>query len=288
MDDRELLVDNRSVCLREAGDPAGQPVLYFHGTPGSRLDLDFGDRVAQDLGIRVISFDRPGYGRSDPAPFRLSTVARDAGVIADSLGLDRMAAFGWSGGGPFALAAAAVMGERVTAVGVASGPGPFQEVPGALAQLEESDRAALALLPGQPDEAAKQFSAGAELLVAFKDDEEIFMSGMEALFGGADADVLTDPALRHHLFVMLSEGLRQGAAGGGWDNVAYVGPWDIDLATVRCPVHLWYGEHDSTMPVAHGRWLAQHLPDARLVVRDDHGHLGPMRQLGPMLATLTR
>lgn len=288
MNDREVLVESRPVCVREAGDPDGVPVLYFHGTPGSRLDLDFGDHVAQELGVRVVSFDRPGYGRSNLVPFGLSSVASDARVVADSLGLGRMAALGWSGGGPFALAAAAIMGERVTAVGLASGPGPFQEVPGALAQLEAGDLAALALLPEHPDRAAEQFSVGSEMMVAFKDDEETFMSGMDAMFGGTDADVMTDPTLRHHLFVMLNEGLRQGAEGGGWDNVAWLGHWDIDLASVRCPVHLWYGEHDSTIPVAHGQWLAEHLSDARLVVQTGQGHLGPMRNLGQMLSTLTR
>jgi len=276
------------VGVRETGAPDGRPVLYFHGTPGSRLDLAFGDGIARDLGVRVISFDRPGYGRSDPAPFGLTAVAEDARAVADALGLDRMSALGWSGGGPFALATAAVLGDRVTTVGVASGPGPFQQVPGALAQLEDSDLEALALLPGRADRAAARFSVGSEMMVAFKDDEQTFMAGMEALFGGTDAGVLQDPALRHHLFTMLSEGLRQGAVGGGWDNVAWLGPWDVDLAAVHCPVHLWYGEQDSTVPLAHGRWLAEHLSHARLVVWPGEGHLALLRHLPEILDPLTR
>ncbi|MGY2003700.1 alpha/beta fold hydrolase [Blastococcus sp. SYSU DS1024] len=123
-------------------------------------------------------------------------------------------------------------------------------------------------------------------MVAFKDDEPTSMSGMEAAFG--DADVLVDPVLRHHLFTMLSEGLRLGAAGGGWDNVAWLGPWDVDLSAVRCPVHLWYGKQDSTIFVVHGRWLAAHLADARLVVYPGEGHPSSMRHLTEMLTTLTR
>jgi len=285
--DREIFIGKRSVCVREGGDPEGTPVLYFHGTPGSRLDLDFGDQTAQGLGVRLISFDRPAYGRSSPAPFGLQSVAEDGQVVADRLGLDRFATFGWSGGGPFALAAAAVMGERVSAVGVACGPGSFQQVPGALEKLEQSDLTALALLPDEPARAAEQFCVGAEMMVAFREDEQTFMSGMDAIFGDGDADVLADPTLRHHLFAMVSEGLRQGAGGGGWDNVAWLGQWDVDLAAVRCPVRLWYGERDANIPPTHGQWLADNLSDAHLVVYSGEGHLGPMRHLPEMLRSLT-
>ncbi len=287
MGERDLTVGSRSLRVRTAGDPNGSPVLYFHGTPGSRLDVAFGDQIAADLGIRVISFDRPGYGGSDLAPFSLRRVAQDAAVIADDLGLDRIATMGWSGGGPYALATASLMGQRVTRVGVASGPGHFRQVPGALERLEETDLAALSLLPEQPERAAEQFCVGSELMVAFRDDEATLMSGMDAMLADTDGDVLSDRALRHHLYVMLSEGLRQGALGIGWDNVAWLGPWDIDLSAVRCPVYLWYGERDHMMPPAHGEWLAQQLADAHLVVFGGEGHLGPMRHWPEMLRALT-
>jgi pimeloyl-ACP methyl ester carboxylesterase len=107
MGEREVTVDGRSVMVRDAGDPDGYPVLYFHGTPGSRLDVSFGDDVAEQMGVRIISFDRPGYGRSASAPFGLRRIALDAQAIADVLALDPFATLGWSGGGPFALAVAA-------------------------------------------------------------------------------------------------------------------------------------------------------------------------------------
>ena len=97
-------------------------LVYFHGTPGSRPDVGFGEDLVTELGVRVVSFDRPGHGRSDPSPFGLTRIAEDAEAIADLLGLERLALFGWSGGGPFALAASVVMDERVIRVGVASGP----------------------------------------------------------------------------------------------------------------------------------------------------------------------
>ena len=283
---REVWVANRLVVVRDVGDPDGVPVVYFHGTPGSRLDVAFGDAVARTVGARVVSFDRPGYGGSAPAAFGLARIASDAEAVADLLGLERFATFGWSGGGPFALATAAVLGDRVVRVGVASGPGPFQEMPGALQALGETDFRALSLLPAEPARAAQEFCLGSEIMLAVRDDEQALTMGMEALLGEADADVFADPVLRHHLFVMINEGLRQGITGGGWDNVAWVGPWDVDLNDVRCPVHLWYGESDQMVPLAHGRWLASHLGQADLVTFAGEGHLGPMRHWRELLEVL--
>jgi pimeloyl-ACP methyl ester carboxylesterase len=286
MSEREIVVRGRSVLVREAGAPGGSPLLYFHGTPGSRLDVAFGDDVARSLGVRVVSFDRPGYGGSEVGAVSLSGVAGTAAAIADELGIDRFPVFGWSGGGPYALAAAAVLGDRVTRVGIAAGPGPFQEVPGALDRLGDVDLAALAHLPGAPARAAEGFTVGSETMLALRDDEATLTEGMAAMFGEGDADLFADPVLRHALFVMVSEGMRQGFLGVGWDNVAWVGPWDIDLAAVSCPVHLWYGERDQMTSPDDGRWLAAHVDGAELTVFPGEGHLGPMRHWPEMLGTL--
>lgn len=139
--------------------------MYFHGTPGSRLDLCFGEQLAAERGVRLVSFDRPGYGGSTAAPFGVASIGADAHAIADGLGVDRFATLGWSGGGPGALAAAAVPGGRVTRVGIASGVAPFQLVPGALDSFDDNDRAALSLLPDDPVAAASAFAAAFEPLV---------------------------------------------------------------------------------------------------------------------------
>jgi len=272
--------------VREAGDLAGAPVVYFHGTPGCRLDVAFGDEIAAMLRVRVISFDRPSYGKSDGAPFGLRRIAEDAAAVADSCGLAQFAAMGWSGGGPYALAAAAVMGDRVTGVGIAAGPGPFQKVPGALDRLGDDEQRALSYLSDQPERAVEQFCVGSEAMIAVRDDEQALMSGMDALFADVDADVLSDPEMRHHLFVMTSEALRQGFLGVGWDNVAWVGDWDVDVGAVRCPVHLWYGGSDQMIPLGHGEWLGRHLHDAELTVYGGEGHLIPMRHWSEMLRAL--
>jgi len=182
---RETDVDRggRVVRVRDAGDPGGSVVMYFHGTPGSRLDLGFDEQLAASRGVRLVMFDRPGYGRSTPVPFGLATIAADAHAIADALGVDQFATLGLSGGGPGALAAATVGGGRVRRVGVSSGAAPFQQVPGLLDELDDTDRAALALLPGDPAAAAAGFGAGFEPLIELSRDPD--GPGVAAAFGDA-------------------------------------------------------------------------------------------------------
>jgi pimeloyl-ACP methyl ester carboxylesterase len=285
----EIVRDRRVVRVRDAGDPEGAVVLYFHGTPGSRLDISFGDEVAAGHGVRVVSFDRPGYGGSTPAAFGLASLAADALAIADELGVARFATLGLSGGGPGALATAAAGGERVTRVGVASGAGPFQEVPGALDALDENDRAAVALLPGDPAGAAAGFAAGFEPLAVLSraDGGSGLVAAFEEALSARDRELVADPRFGTVFTDTITEGLRVGTSGGGWDNVSWVGGWDVDLATVRCPVLLWYGREDLMAPPAHGQWLAEHLFRARLVLRDGEGHLGIYDHFGEMLDALT-
>jgi pimeloyl-ACP methyl ester carboxylesterase len=278
----------RVLRVRDAGDPGGPVVMYFHGTPGSRLDLCFGEQLAAERGVRLVSFDRPGYGGSTAAPFGLASIAADAHAIADELGTARFATLGQSGGGPGALAAATVPGGRVTRVGIASGAAPFQ-VPGGLADLDDNERAAVSLLPGDPAGAALAFGTAyeprAELLRAC-DGPEI-VSLFENSLARRDTELLHDPRLAAAFAETQHEALRQGTSGYAWDNVSWLGEWDIDLNAVASPVLLWYGGQDRAVPPAEGLWLSEHLPRARLVLRDGEGHLGICEHLGEMLDALT-
>ena len=274
--------------VRDAGDPNGTVVMYFHGTPGSRLDICFGEQFAAERGIRLVSFDRPGYGGSTPAPFGLESIAGDAHAAADALGVARFATLGMSGGGPGALAAAAVPGGRVSRAGVASGAGPFQLVPGALDDLDDNDRAAVALLPGDPAAAASAFAAGFEPLAELSrvPGGPGLASAFEDLLSPRDSQLLADRRFASVFADTMREAFRQGTSGGGWDNVSWIGEWDIDLSAIRCPVLLWYGSDDRFAPPAHGLWLSRNLPQARLVLRDGEGHLGIYDHLGDMLDAL--
>jgi pimeloyl-ACP methyl ester carboxylesterase len=260
--------------------------MYFHGTPSCRLEPAFADAACSDLGVHLVSFDRPGYGESTPQPFGLVSIANATAAIADHLGFGRFATLGQSGGGPFSLAAAAVLGDRVTRAGVAAGAVPFQLVPGAGALLDENDTAAVALLPDR-DAAAARFARGFEpfrgLLAGSAAQVE---AGLRARSIAHDQDVLDRTGAGLAVAVALQASMVHGTTGAGWDNVAWVGPWDIDLDAVRRPVHLWYGGADVRLPPRAGPWLAEHLPDATLHLREDDGHLGVIEHLDEVLETL--
>jgi pimeloyl-ACP methyl ester carboxylesterase len=283
--EEDLETAGLTLRMREAGEPAGRPVLHFHGTPGCRLELAWADERVAAEGVRLVTFDRPGYGGSTPAPFGLTSLARLALAVADELGLDRFATSGLSGGGPFALAVAAVAPDRVTAVCVLSGAGPFQHVPGALQELSDIDKEAVALLPHDPDAAAEKFASGFPTLGDFPD-----VKALLARFGPAlsdrDKQIVSDPVGGPAFLADVREALRQGRLGGGWDNVAWVGPWDIDLNAVTCPVLLRYGAEDRMAPPAHAHWLDEHLATTTLVMRSGEGHFGLFDHLGEDLRAL--
>lgn len=104
----------RSVAVHECGDPSGTPLIHFHGTPGSRLEADFGHEIAARAGVRVIGFDRPGYGASDAAPISAVGIAHDAESIADHLGLERFAVSAWSVGTLFRTGNADTLGAMLS------------------------------------------------------------------------------------------------------------------------------------------------------------------------------
>ena len=188
-------VSGRTLAVRQAGDPGGRPVVYFHGTPSCRLDAAFADDLCAELGVRMVSFDRPGYGESAAAPFSLSSIARDTASLADTLHVERFATLGHSGGGPFSLACAAVLGDRVIRAGVASGPAPYLEMPGLVDTLDDDDRKALALLPDEAA-AAAHFALGFEPFrqLAHASDAEI-LAGFKRMLSPHDGEVLDRPEL---------------------------------------------------------------------------------------------
>ena len=279
-------VSGRTVAVRQAGDPGGKPVVFFHGTPSCRLDAAFADDLCAELGVRMVSFDRPGYGESPAAPFSLSSIARDTASLADALDVERFATLGQSGGGPFSLASAAVLGDRITRAGVAAGPAPYLEMPGLVDTLDDDDRKALALLPDQ-EAAAAHFALGFEPFrqLAHASDAEI-LAGFKQMLSPHDGEVLDRPGLGGSLAAAMRHAMPHGTSGAGWDNVSWVGPWDVDLDAIRQPVHLWYGGADPLTPPDAGDWLDRRLPTATLVLRPGDGHTGVMEHAREVLETL--
>lgn len=280
--------DGRTLCFAQWGDPAGFPVFQLHGTPGSRLNRHPDESTYVEAGARLVTYDRPGYGRSDRHAGRsVVDCVGDVVAIADLLGIDRFAVTGGSGGGPHALAVAARLPHRVTRARSLVGPAPV-------------DAEDLDWLDGMDPLNVKEFSwaeAGEATLVPQIERELAAMVANVAedptkLLGDdwqldeADRAVLARPE-----FAALSrEWTADLGRGGPWgwvdDDLAHVKPWGFDLQEITVPVEVRYGVKDVLVPAAHGRWLGEHVPGARVVAEEDEGHLGDPDQVVELIRWL--
>jgi pimeloyl-ACP methyl ester carboxylesterase len=250
------------------GDPSGAPVVHFHGTPSSRVEVAFAAGRCAALGLRLVSIDRPGMGRSDRrAGRRLLEWPADVAAVADHLGLDRFAVHGWSGGGPHALACGVTLAERVSRVVITAGCGPI-DLDGIDAATAPSDRFLTALCQRRP------LAAGALLRSAALTARLAPRAAVRSLAAGLsrpDRAVLrrADPG---EVVASFVEAVRPGPAGSVEDYALLGEPWGFALADVAVPVTLWHGEDDRVVPAEQSRILAEELPDATLRLQPGHGH----------------
>ena len=270
--------DGRVLSVREAGDPEGLPLLYMAGTPGSSLLYEPHIQDAESRGIRLISYDRPGYGSSSrDKTRRVVDCVADVAAVCDALGVERCFVAGTSGGGPHALAAAALLPELIAAVAVLASVAPF-------------DGDGLDFYAGMGEQNVEEFRAavdGEEALRAVVERQRTellastpgrLVEAWHTLLGPADRRVATSTFAS---FVL--EHVRAGIASSadGWidDDVAFVTDWGFDPAAIRVPVLVWQGEQDRFVPYGHGVWLAEHIPgvDARLSPDDGHMTLAQRR-----------
>jgi pimeloyl-ACP methyl ester carboxylesterase len=266
------LSDGRSLALEVSGPDGAIPLVVHHGTPGERSQYPPFAEAAAAQGLRYVSYSRPGYGGSSRQPGRaVADCAADTAAILAHLGADRCYTAGASGGGPHALACAALLADRVLACATVAGIGPFGA--GGLDFLEGMGRenhaefgAALtrpAALQAYLEREAASLAeiTGEQVAVAFGD-----------LVSAVDVAALTGDFAD---FVAAS--FRQALANGIWgwldDDLAFTRPWGFDLASINVPVVVWQGGQDRMVPFAHGQWLAAHLPSARAMLIPAEGHL---------------
>jgi pimeloyl-ACP methyl ester carboxylesterase len=264
--------DGRTLAIEEAGDPAGRPVLVHGGTPNSRHIFAPAAADAAARGLRLIGYDRPGYGGSTPQPGRaVADCAADVRAICADLGIGRLALWGISGGGPHLLACAALLPGLVSAAA-------------SLASLAPSDADGLDWFDGMGQDNVDDFklqqtdkqAARAKLeeereqnLAATGED----LAGMlKTLLTPADAAVLTGE-FAEYLAWTGREGLAPGAQGWWDDGEAFSRPWGFELSAIEVPVLLLHGRQDQFVPFGHGRWLAERIPGVEARLLDDDGHL---------------
>jgi len=264
--------DGRTLKVLERGDPAGRPVLVHNGTPNSRLIFDRDSERAAARGVRLISYDRPGYGGSSPSPGRtIASCADDVRDIAAALELARLAVWGISGGGPHAIACAALLGDLVPAVAVLASPAPWQaEGLDYFAGMGELNVEDIRLEVENPVAArAKCESDRLEMLAL---DLDGLMGFLSTLLDPVDAAVLSGE-LGEYLIECTRSGLAPGSDGWWDDGQAMLAPWGFELGAIATPVLLHHGRHDKFVPFAHGEWLAGQIPGVDARLSDDDGHL---------------
>ncbi len=264
--------DGRTLRVQEDGSPDGPAIFSLHGSPGSRLLYSVHVDDARRRGIRLLGYDRPGYGGSTRHPDRtVADVASDVATIADALGIGRFGVWGHSGGGDPALACAALLPERVVAAACLAGAAPADaegldpyeglgELNADDLRLLHSDRAAWERK--SRDEVAQMRDATPAQVVEY----------LTTLLSEVDARALT-PALADFFAAQGREGFREGADGIIDDNLSETRPWGFDPARIRVPLQIWHGRHDRFVPFQHGRWLADHIPQAEAHLEADEGHL---------------
>ncbi|MEV8632180.1 alpha/beta hydrolase [Streptosporangium sp. NPDC051023] len=278
--------DGRTLAVEEKGEPEGNPVFLLHGTPGSRVGPSPRATVLYRLGVRLITYDRPGYGLSDRREGRsVADVAEDMAAIADHLKIGSFAVLGRSGGAPHALACAALLPERTTRVAAlvplapwdAEGLDWFEGM--AVSNVDEYTAAALghSAVSALLSPTVEQIRADPTRLVPALDHD----------LPEPDRHVVADFGIRRMLARNFAEAVRK--SGHGWfdDALAFSAPWGFDPGVITVPTLLWHGEADVFSPVGHAHWLGRRIPGAEVVIERGVAHFGALRVMPDIMTWLT-
>ncbi|QLL06299.1 alpha/beta fold hydrolase [Mycobacterium vicinigordonae] len=279
--------ENRQIGFAEFGAPQGRAVFWLHGTPGARRQIPTEARVyAEHHDIRLIGIDRPGIGSSTPHRYEaISEFAEDLRTIADTFGIERMAVVGLSGGGPYALACGARLGDRVVALGVLGGVAPTQgpEAISGGAMTLGLRVAPLLRFGGNP------LRIGASMLI--QSIRPVASSALEVyalLSPEADRHLLTRPEFKAMFLDDLLNGSRKQLAAPFNDVILFARDWGFRLDEVKVPVRWWHGDHDHIIPFSHGEHVVARLPDAELFHLPEESHLAGLGRGEEILATLMK
>ena len=263
--------DGRTLTFVERGAEDGVPILVCHGTPGSRYTRHPDPGLYERHGARMVVYDRPGYGGSDPKPGRsVADAAADIAAIADELGFERFAVVGGSGGAPHALACGALLGDRVLRVGALVTPAP-------------SDTDDFDFFAGLAELNVKEFGAALEgpdaidaYLQPFVDemqrDPDAVIEQISSELPEVDRAIVARPEFRKIMLESFDEAIRQGVRGWADDDLAFAKPWGFEPEAVEVEVRLWQGELDVLAPRSHGEYVASRLPNARFELLEGGGH----------------
>jgi pimeloyl-ACP methyl ester carboxylesterase len=271
---REMLTlpDGRTLEMYLSGATDGIAVVFHNGSPSAGVPFRHSAELAGDRGLRLVSCSRAGYAGSSRNPGRdVAAVVPDVVAALDHLGAERCYTMGWSGGGPHALATAAVLGDRVAAVSVIGGVAPY-------------GAEGLDWMDGMGAENLEEFGAalaGPAELQSFLELSgswvaNVTAEGVAAAFGDLVSEV-DRASMTGEYAEWLASMSRAAVSTGIWgwfdDDIAFVKPWGFEIGSITRPVAIWQGAQDRMVPLAHGEWLASHVGSARAHLLPEHGHL---------------
>jgi pimeloyl-ACP methyl ester carboxylesterase len=266
------LKDGRKIGYIEYGDPDGFPVMFFHGTPGSRLIFLEDDETSRELGIRLISLDRPGFGISTPKPNRtVLDWAEDVKEVADYLSVDKFAIIGVSGGGAFAAACAYKLADRVTTAALVSSTTPWENGKAPKSEMR-ANKIAFFLARRLPWLLKASYNAQKKLI---KQDPEKFMEQMKEgnkHLNEWDRQFLQTEEQLKGTMMHLSEAFRVSVDECINEAVLMTKPWDFSLAEIKIPVDIWHGENDTMAPTDEIKKLAPTIPNCQTHYIPGAGH----------------
>jgi pimeloyl-ACP methyl ester carboxylesterase len=266
------LADGRVLEAVAAGPPDGMPLVLQNGTPTAALLYAPLVEVAATRGLRTVMYSRPGYAGSTTHRGRaVGDAAGDVAALLDSIGGGRFVTIGWSGGGPHALACAALLADRCAGATSLSGVAPYPAEgidwvagmgPENVEELGLALQGEMALTPW--------LEKDAEQLVSVQGSD--VASALGGLISEVDRASLTGE-YADYVAACFRRAVSTGVAGWRDDDLAFAKPWGFDLDAITTPVAVWQGGEDRMVPMAHGVWLAEHIPGARKHLYPDEGHL---------------
>jgi pimeloyl-ACP methyl ester carboxylesterase len=270
MDEDFIELDGgRSLAYCAMGPVDGFPLFFFHGLAQSRLTTHPDESIVEELGIRLITIDRPGVGLSDPQPGRtFLDWPRDMSAVAEHLGCPQFAIFGHSAGAPYVAACALAMPDRVLAATIVSGMSPPS--PRLVRPMLASEFWKIGLLlVSVPAVTRPVIWAG--IKYARPRVDRLYERHLAHL-PEADRAVMADPAMKEMRIVSLLESFRQGSEGIYEDVALLRRPWGFDVEAIQLPVRVWHGELDNIVDVSFGRELARRMPNSVAEFRPELGH----------------
>lgn len=263
------LNDGRTLAYGEHGEPSGAPVVFFHGTPGSRLYRHPDDSIAASLGARVITVDRPGFGLSDFKPGReLFDWPDDVVELANALNLGRFAVAGVSGGAPYVAACALKIPNRLTAAAMISSVGPLDAPVATDGMLWY-----LRLLFGLADHSGIVSRLCWWLATKARSRNSGWLRAMEANgLPSSETRMLERPEMMMMLAEDYAEAVRHGVRGVAWDMAVLAHPWGCCLADITMPIQIWHGDQDVRATLNMGRYLVSIIPNCQATFFAGEGH----------------